>query len=285
MNGKHRWFRKKKLTDEENRVGSMVSAEMDIQGSEYTLSTGAFDTCISEDTNGKHELKSVEDGKATLREPRIAAIEYGDEGIHKINTTEGACGGMEGAKRMEGDVINEYRTPPESESPLSALKWELSSSLQSTRATCPYKTDGCFVEHFDGPETSLIEVLPGSGVVAGSAKNVLSSLQGLHGESNPGSLLASENTPLLPTQQQSFVETALWIFWEYVLPPRARAYLSTHWSLTAAMALTFLVIVVYILHRSGQSQLASTIVLSIMCGLEMIFWGRDQLGVCSGMRE
>ncbi|KAF7584495.1 putative integral membrane protein [Clavispora lusitaniae] len=90
-----------------------------------------------------------------------------------------------------------------------------------------------------------------------------------------------EATPLLPQQRQAFIDTVLWVFWEYILPARARTYLMNHWSVSALLAIFVCVAVVTLLQRTGQSQLATSIVLAIMCGFEMIFWGRDEFRVCS----
>lgn len=90
-----------------------------------------------------------------------------------------------------------------------------------------------------------------------------------------------ETTPLLPQQRQAFIDTVLWVFWEYILPARARTYLMNHWSVSALLAILVCVAVVTLLQRTGQSQLATLIVLAIMCGFEMIFWGRDEFRVCS----
>ena len=90
-----------------------------------------------------------------------------------------------------------------------------------------------------------------------------------------------EATPLLPQQRQAFIDTVLWVFWEYILPARARTYLMNHWSVSALLAILVCVAVVTLLQRTGQSQLATLIVLAIMCGFEMIFWGRDEFRVCS----
>lgn len=90
-----------------------------------------------------------------------------------------------------------------------------------------------------------------------------------------------EATPLLPQQRQAFIDTVLWVFWVYILPARARTYLMNHWSVSALLAILVCVAVVTLLQRTGQSQLATLIVLAIMCGFEMIFWGRDEFRVCS----
>lgn len=152
----------------------------------------------------------------------------------------------------------------------------------------PYASTGLFLEHIDEPETPLVVESPGCGTIQGSAKGIASSLQVLHEElitqlpSEISPLLSSEISPLLPVeQQQTFVDTLLWFFWEYVLPPRARSYLVLHRAILGFLALSFSAVAIYLLHRSGNSRLASVIVLSVMCGLEMILWGRDELRVCS----
>lgn len=246
MNGKTRWFKRRKPADEEERVESVALLSSNDQGSDYTLSTGVFETCTSDDTNRQAEM-----GERTKMKHQAEA---NSEGIEVSQASHTAA-------------------------------WHSADPPMSVKIPDQYHGAGIFLEHFDEPETALLLVSPGSGTIQRSTKGVISSLQGLHDEQGvEQTLFPTESTPLLPAEEQTFIDTALWVFWEYVLPPRARTYLSTHWSVSALLAVSVTALAVYLLHRTGHSRLASTIVLSVMCGLEMIFWGRDELGVCSGMR-
>lgn len=244
MYGKPKWFKRKKPVDEEERV-----------------------------QNGDNEAASNANS--------------GNYGYTPVSTSSfETCSPNPEDTNREGKFTKAIGISPEHHNgfPLELLKWQSPAFRKALKIHDPYESSGLFLEHFDEPETALVLASPGSGTIQGSDKGVVSSLQGLHEEliTDPP-LLPSEITPLLQVElPQTLIDTLLWVFWEYLLPPRARAYFTTHWGVSAILAVSILFLVVYLLHRSGNSRLASVIVLSVMCGLEMLFWGRDELRVCSG---